>query len=59
VRCYEQLSLVDLFLLADAAYFVGQFSSAFSLLALELSAARKGYVPPYIALDGPYWPLVS
>ena len=50
---------MDLFLLADAAYFVGQFSSAFSLLALELSAARKGYVPPYIALDGPYWPLVS
>jgi len=55
----RQLSLVDLLLLADAAMLIGQFSSAFSLVALELSAARKGYVPPYIGLDGPYWPLVS
>ena len=28
----------------DCDYFTGQFSSAFSLMALELSAAEKGYV---------------
>ena len=58
-RAVAELTLVDLFLLADAQYFVGQFSSAFSLLAFELSVARKGFVPPYLALDGPWWPLVS
>ena len=58
-RAVAELSLVDLFLLAHADYFIGQFSSAFSLVAFELSVAHKGYVPPYMSLDCPWWPLVS
>ena len=58
-RVVVEAGLVDLFLLRDCDYFIGQFSSAFSLMALELSAAQKGFVPPYIGLDGPWQSLVN
>ena len=58
-RAVADLTLMDLEMLADAHVLVTQFSSAFSLVALELSVARKGYVPPFLSLDGPWWPSVS
>jgi len=56
---HEQAGLLDLLLLRDCDYFIGQFSSAMSLMALELSAAQKGYIPPYIGLDGPWQSMVN
>jgi hypothetical protein len=45
-------TLRDLLLLADADYLVSHQLSNLSRLALELSAARKGRVPPFISMDG-------
>eukprot|EP00899_Mesostigma_viride_P008453 jgi/Mesvir1/17609/Mv08836-RA.1 len=50
-------TLVDLFLLADADAFVGHFLSNMSRLALEMAAARKQRIPPYISKDGPWCPV--
>ena len=47
-------SVLDLLLLGESDYFVGGFSSHFSRLALELSVANKGFVPPYVSLDLSY-----
>ncbi|KAJ1492674.1 hypothetical protein T484DRAFT_1880699 [Baffinella frigidus] len=58
-KAVSEAGLLDLFLLRDCDFFVGQFTSALSLLALELSAAEKGLVPPYIGLDGPWQSLVN
>jgi hypothetical protein len=44
---------------ADSDALVIQASSAFSLLALELATASRAFLPPYISLDGPWWPLVG
>jgi len=45
-------ALTDTFLLAETDAFVGHFLSNLSRLAIELSAAFKGYVPPFISVDG-------
>jgi hypothetical protein len=58
-RIVAEAGLVDLMLLRESDYLIGQFSSAMSLMALELSAAEKGFVPPYIGLDGPWQSLVN
>ncbi|KAJ1470907.1 hypothetical protein T484DRAFT_1917060 [Baffinella frigidus] len=47
-------TVLDLLLLAHADFFVGGFGSHFSRLALELSVAMKGRVPPYASVDYPY-----
>lgn len=41
-------------LLSDSDFFIGGFSSHFSRLVLELSVAKKGYIPPYVSLDLSY-----
>jgi len=46
-------SLVDLVLLSRCDYLVGQFSSHFLKAAFQLSVAEKGFVPPYVGIDGP------
>ncbi|KAK3259388.1 hypothetical protein CYMTET_31612 [Cymbomonas tetramitiformis] len=43
-------ALIDLLLLADTDYLVLQLLSNLSRLALELSAAKKNYIPPYVRL---------
>jgi hypothetical protein len=45
-------ALTDIFLLAEADAFIGHFLSNLSRLAIELSAAEKGFVPPFISVDG-------
>ncbi|EKX54315.1 hypothetical protein GUITHDRAFT_99792 [Guillardia theta CCMP2712] len=42
-------ALMDLLLLSECDYFIGTFSSHFSLAAFELSTFKKGYVPPYVS----------
>eukprot|EP00960_Hanusia_phi_P001469 42030-Hanusia_phi.AAC.3 len=42
-------ALVDLLLLSECDYFIGTFSSHFSMAAFELSTFRKGFVPPYVS----------
>jgi hypothetical protein len=46
-------SLVDLLLLSRCDYLIGQFSSHFLKAAFQLSVAEKGFVPPYVGIDGP------
>ena len=45
-------ALTDIFLLAETDAFIGHFLSNLSRLAIELSAAEKGFVPPFISVDG-------
>ena len=45
-------ALTDIFLLAEADAFIGHFLSNLSRLAIELSAAEKGFVPPFVSVDG-------
>lgn len=52
-------TFVDLMLLSEADAMVITSSSSFSLLSLELNAARTGFLPPYVAIGGPWWPLVT
>lgn len=49
--CAGESAVLDLFMLASCDYFVGTFSSHFGALAMELMAASRGYVPPYVSLD--------
>jgi|AntAceMinimDraft_11_1070367.scaffolds.fasta_scaffold48389_1 hypothetical protein len=49
-------ALVDLLLLTETDALVGHFLSNLSRLALEMMAAKKGYLPPYISMDGPWCP---
>jgi hypothetical protein len=49
-------TLIDTLLLAEADTLIAHFLSNMSRLALELSAAAKGRVPPYISVDGPWCP---
>jgi len=43
-------ALLDMLMLADCDYFIGTFSSHFSMSAFELSAYAKGHVPPYVSV---------
>ena len=45
-------ALTDIFLLAEADAFIGHFLSNLSRLAIELSAVEKGFVPPFVSVDG-------
>ena len=45
-------ALTDLLLLSETDAFVGHFLSNLSRLAIEMSSATKGYVPPFISVDG-------
>ena len=45
-------AIVDILLLAEADFFVGQFQSNLSRLAFALSFALKNRVVPYVSLDG-------
>ena len=49
-------ALVDLLLLTETDAFVGHFLSNLSRLAVEMMAAKKGYLPPYVSMDGPWCP---
>jgi hypothetical protein len=42
-------ALLDMLMLAECDYFIGTFSSHFSMSALELSTFKKGNVPPYVS----------
>ncbi len=44
----EEGSIIDLLLLTDVQYLVGQFSSAFSLLAFDLSVVRYSIYSLYL-----------
>jgi hypothetical protein len=50
--------LANIHINAESEALVVQTSSAFSLLALELATASRAFLPPYISIDGPWWPLV-
>eukprot|EP00873_Tetraselmis_striata_P018983 jgi/Tetstr1/439247/TSEL_027689.t1 len=56
VPVYElmRMSAADLELLAETDALVGTGSASFFKLALQLSAARKQAVPPFISLDSAY-----
>ena len=49
-------ALVDLLLLTDTDAFVGHFLSNLSRLAVEMMAAKRGHLPPFISVDGPWCP---
>jgi len=49
-------ALLDMLMLAACDYFIGTFSSHFSMSAFEISAYNKGHVPPYISVDCPWKP---
>ena len=40
--------------ITDTDAFVGHFLSNLSRLAVEMMAAKKGYLPPYVSMDGPW-----
>ena len=42
-------ALLDMLMLAECDYFIGTFSSHFSMSAFEISAYNKGQVPPYVS----------
>ena len=41
-------AVLDMLMLAECDYFIGTFSSHFSMAAFEISAYKKGHVPPYV-----------
>lgn len=43
-------AVLDMLMLAECDYFIGTFSSHFSMSALEISSYNKGYIPPYVSL---------
>jgi len=47
-------ALQDTLLLAEADYLIAHLMSNMSRMALELSAAQKQYLPPFISIDGPW-----
>ena len=49
-------TLVDTLVLASCDYLILGLQSGYSRLALALSAAAKGYVPPYVSMDYPWMP---
>ena len=42
-------AVLDMLMLAECDYFIGTFSSHFSMSAFEISAYTKGHVPPYVS----------
>ena len=41
-------AVLDMLMLAECDYFIGTFSSHFSMAAFEISTYNKGQVPPYV-----------
>ena len=52
-RALAESAFADLLLLSQCHALAGQFSSHFFQTAFALAVADKGFVPPYIAWDGP------
>jgi hypothetical protein len=49
-----QSAVLDLMLLSQGDYFVASLSGHMSRLALEYMIAEKGYLVPYISVEGPW-----
>lgn len=46
-------AVLDMLMLAECDYFIGTFSSHFSMSAFEISTYNKGHVPPYVSDKNP------